>query len=111
MATLDNNFKGKIAQRAAALAQTVLNGLVREAVHDGEVFLQQAENDLSEWMLDLRNGDITQKNFESLVRDKKDLAEMGALKRAGLGKVAIDTFVNGFVQIVINAALDAVRIP
>ena len=53
MATLDNNFKGKIAQKAAALAETVLNGFVSEAVHDGDVFLQQTENDLSEWIRDL----------------------------------------------------------
>ena len=77
---------------------------------DGNAFLQQTENDIATWLEDLQHGAIRQKNFESLVRGEKDLAEMLALKRAGLGQVAIDTFVNGFIQIVIKATLGAIHI-
>jgi hypothetical protein len=110
MPTLSNDIKSKIAQQAATLAETMFSGFVNQAVQDGNTFLQQTENDIATWLEDLKQGDITQKNFESLVRGEKDLAEMQALKQAGLGQVAIDTFVNGFIQIVINAALGAIHI-
>jgi ribosomal protein L9 len=110
MSTLSNDIKNKIAQQAATLAETLLTGFVNKAVQDGQAFLQQTENDIATWLQDLQKGDITKKNFESLVRGEKDLAEMRALKQAGLGQVAIDTFVNGFIQIVINVALSAIHI-
>jgi hypothetical protein len=110
MPTLSNDIKDKIMQQAAALAETLLTGFVNQAVQDGQAFVQQTENDISTWLQDLKRGDITQKNFESLVRGEKDLAEMRALKQAGLGQAAIDTFINGFIQIVINVALSAIRL-
>jgi hypothetical protein len=108
MSTLSNDIKGDIAQQAATLAQTLFGRFVNEAVQDGNAFLQQTENDISTWLEDLRNGDITQKNFESLVRGEKDLAEMHALKQTGLAQAAIDTFINGFIQIVISVAVKAI---
>jgi len=110
MSTLSNEIKSKIAQQATTLAETLFAGFVNQAVQDGQAFLQQTENDIATWLQDLQQGNITKKNFESLVRGEKDLAEMRALKQAGLGQVAIDTFVNGFVQIVINVALSAIHI-
>jgi hypothetical protein len=110
MSTLSNDIKDQIAQQAVTLANTLVKGFVNQAVQDSQAFLQQTENDIATWLQDLRQGNITQKNFESLVRGEKDLAEMGALKQAGLGQVAIDTFVNGFIQIVINVALSSIRI-
>jgi hypothetical protein len=108
MATLSNDIKDKIAQQAATLAQTLFGKFINEAVQDGKDFLQRTENDISTWLQDLNEGEITQKNFESLVRGEKDLAEMQALKQAGLAQAAIDTFINGFIQIVISVAVKAI---
>ena len=110
MSTLSDDIKDQIAQQTVTLAKTLVKGFVNQAVQDSQAFLQQTESDISTWLQDLRQGDITQKNFESLVRGEKDLAEMRALKQAGLEQVAIDTFVNGFIQIVINVALSAIRL-
>ena len=110
MPTLSNQIKTQVAQQAAALAQTLLSQFVHQAVQDGNVFLNQTENDIATWLQQLQNGDITQKNFDSLVRGERDLAEMDALKQAGLAQVSIDTFVNGFIQIVINVALASLRV-
>jgi hypothetical protein len=109
MPNLSNDVKTQIVQQATTLAQTLLTKFVAQAVQDGNVFLQETENDIATWLEDLKNGDITQKNFESLVRGESDLAKMEALKQAGLGQVAIDTFVNGFIQIVINVAVSAIH--
>ena len=110
MSILSNDIKDKIAQQSATLAETLLTGFVKQAVQDSQTFIQQTESDIATWLQDLKRGDITQKNFESLVRGDKDLAEMRALKQAGLGQVAIDTFLNGFIQIVINVALSSIHI-
>jgi hypothetical protein len=110
MSILSNHIKGKIAQQSATLAETLVTGFAKQAVQDGQAFIKQTENDLATWLQDLKKGDITQKNFESLVRGAKDLAEMRTLKQAGLGQVAIDTFLNGFIQIVIDVALSSIHV-
>jgi hypothetical protein len=109
MSILSNEIKTQISQQATTLATKLFTGFVNQAVQDSEAFLQKTENDIATWLQDLQAGNITKDNFASLVRGEKDLAEMRALKEAGLGQVAIDTFVNGFIQIVISVALSAVH--
>jgi len=109
MSILSNEIKTQISQQATTLATKLLTGFVNQAVQDSQAFLQRTENEIATWLQDLQAGNITKENFESLVRGEKDLAEMHALKEAGLGQVAIDTFVNGFIQIVIDVALSAIH--
>jgi len=97
-----------IEEQTAILAKVLLKGFAEQAVQDAVDFRAKAEQHIAEWRLDLANGDITKKNFESLVRGERELAEMHALKQKGLSKVALDTFTNGFIEIVLNAALAAV---
>src|SRR6516162_3495079 len=94
-----------IEEQTAILAKVLLKGFAEQAVQDAVDFRGKAEQHIAEWLLDLANGDITRKNFESLVRGERELAEMRALKQKGLSKVALDTFTNGFIEIVLNAAL------
>jgi hypothetical protein len=98
----------QIEKDTATLAKTLLKGFAKQAVSDARDFQKRAETQMLEWLQDLANGDITKKNFESLVRGERDLAEMHALKDAGLAQVALDTFTQGFMEIVLNAALAAV---
>lgn len=88
------NWKS-IEKQTAMLAQTLLSGFTKQAVSDARDFQAKAQDQIAEWLVDLANGDITKKNFESLVRGERDLAEMHALKRVGLGQVALDTFTKG----------------
>ncbi len=96
-----------IEKQTATLAETLLNGFTKQAMSDARDFQSRAQKQIAEWLVDLANGDITKKNFESLVRGERDLAEMHALKQVGLGQVALDTFTKGFMEIVLNAALSA----
>jgi len=105
MATIDWNL---IEKQTATLAETLLNGFVKQAVNDARDFKQRAEKQIAEWLVDLAKGDITRKNFASLVRGERDLAEMHLLKQEGLSKVTLDTFTGGFIEIVLNAALAAI---
>jgi len=96
-----------IEKQTAILAKTILKGFADQAVADARDFQKKAQARLAEWLTDLANGEISQKNFESLVRGERELAEMRALKQAGLSKVALDTFTAGFIEIVLHAALAA----
>ena len=42
------------------------------------------------------------------MEDEADLAAMDALKQAGLAQIAVDTFVNGIIGIMITAAVSAI---
>jgi hypothetical protein len=82
----------------------------KQAIADGKAFLNEARDDLERWVGELERKEIDKSDFESLVRGQKDLAEMQALKQAGLAQVSIDTFTNGVLDIVINAAFAAIKI-
>lgn len=86
------------------LAQTHFDEFTDEAVEDAEAFLDDSKEDLKEWTTLLANGDLTQDEYRSLVEGKKDLAEMKALKRAGLAAVRVDRFRNALVDRVVGTA-------
>ena len=67
-------------------------------------------DDLERWVDELERNEIDKSDFESLVRGQKDLAQMKALKQVGLAQVSIDTFTNGVLDIVINAAFAAIKL-
>jgi hypothetical protein len=98
----------QIEKQTATLAETILQGFAQQAVSDARDFRQKAEQQIVQWLADLAKGDITRKNFDNLVRGSRDLAAMHALKQKGLSKVALDTFTQGFMEIVLNAAIAAI---
>src|SRR5438045_389736 len=105
MANIDWN---SIEAQTVTLAKTILQGYVQEATSGMRAFQAETQGQIAEWLDQLHKGEITEKNFRSLVRGERDLAEMHALKQAGLTQIAIDTFTRGFMEIVINAALAAI---
>jgi hypothetical protein len=79
----------------------------REAAEkDGNAFLDRAEEDLRRWTKLLAQGDLSQDDFEWLVAGKKDLAEMEALKQAGLALVRLERFQNALISLVVDTAFD-----
>ena len=79
----------------------------REAAEkDGNAFLDRAEEDLRRWTKLLAQGDLSQDDFEWLVAGKKDLAEMEALKQAGLALVRLERFQNSLISLVVDTAFD-----
>lgn len=74
------------------------------ALKDARAFVVQAEMDLERWTALLASGHLTRDDFEWLVAGKKDLAELTALKRKGLSKVALDRFVNGLIDTIVTTA-------
>ncbi len=105
---MDKNTLKQVIEDITTLAETLFKQNAKRAVKDAKDFLKTTEEQVAIWTKQLAAGEITTKNFESLVRGERDLAEMDALKQLGLSKVAIDTFTRGVIDILINAALAAV---
>lgn len=75
-----------------------------EAVKDGKAFLDKSNTDLERWTNLLASSDLTPDDYEWLLTSKKDLAELVALKRKGLTKVALDRFTNGLIDTIVATA-------
>lgn len=91
MADFDD-FLDTLKDELADHAASHLDDLQDEAVRDSEQFLEDSKEDLKRWTRLLEEGEISEKDFESLVKGQKDLAKMEALKEAGLAAVEVDRF-------------------
>ena len=79
----------------------------REAAEkDGKAFVEKTKEDLRRWTKLLAQGDLSKDDFEFLVAGKKDLAEMEALKQAGLTLVRLERFQNALISLVIDTAFE-----
>jgi hypothetical protein len=91
------------------LAKTLFKKFTDQATNDTTDFLARSRKGIERAGLLFAEGKIDKDDFEDLILGKKDLAEMHALKQAGLASATIDTFTNGVLQILINAAFAAVK--
>src|SRR5436190_12706259 len=92
-------------EQSTDLAKTLFKKYADQATKDTKDFLERSRKGVERAGLLLAEGRIDADDFEDLLFGKKDLAEMHALKQAGLASAAIDTFTNGVLQILVNAAL------
>jgi hypothetical protein len=94
--------------KSKELAATLFGRFTEEAVSDTQAFLQRSQGGIVRATALLAAKQIDQEDFEDLILGKKDLFEMHALKQAGLASATLDTFINGVLHILIDAALAAV---
>ena len=104
---IDNILK-TVEDQTKALAQQQFKQYTQQALGDVKSSLQDAKEDLKRWVEELAGGEIDKDVFESLVQGQIDVAKMQALKQAGLAEVQIESFVNGVIDIVVNAAMSAI---
>jgi hypothetical protein len=107
MVSIDNILRS-VEEQSRSLARKLFKQYAREALADVRDFLRGSEVDLARWASELARGEIDKDEFRDLVRGQLDVAEMGALKQAGLAEVRIDTFTAGVLDIVVSAALAAI---
>lgn len=94
--------------KSKELAAILFKKFAEQAVNDTEDFLQRSKDGVARATALLATEQIDKDDFEDLILGKKDLAEMHALKQIGLASATIDTFVNGVLQILIDAAFAAI---
>jgi hypothetical protein len=99
-------FLDAIEEGLKELAKKTLKGFKDEAVTDGKAFLDASKDDLKRWTKLLAQGELSQDDFEWLVLGRKDVAELYALKQAGLALVRIDRFKNALLSLIIDTAFD-----
>ncbi len=87
-----------------ALVADTIQDFSQAATKDGQAFLKKARADLERWTKALARGQLSKADFEWLVQGKKDLAEMEALKQAGLGLVRVDQFRSSLIDLVVGTA-------
>jgi hypothetical protein len=103
----DQIFKS-IQDQTKALAQKLLKGYTDQALGDLQDFTQKSKANLQGWTQQLQQKKLSPDDYKSLVQGELDVAEMRALKQAGLAQVQIDTFTNGFLDILVGAAMGAI---
>jgi len=109
MANIDiNGLLRNVEEQTKALAEKQFKQYTQQAVGDVKDLLEKSKADLKRWVEELARGEMDKDEFESLVKGQLDVAEMRALKQAGLAEVQIESFVNGVVDIVVNAAFAAI---
>lgn len=87
-----------------ALVADTIQDFSQAATKDGQAFLKKARADLERWTKALARGQLSKADFKWLVQGKKDLAEMEALKQAGLGLVRVDQFRSSLIDLVVGTA-------
>ena len=103
----DQILKDVLAQ-SKGLGKTLFKQFATQASKDTRDFLEKTRVSLERAARLLVDEKIDRDDFEDLVRGKRDLAEMRALKQAGLAKASIDTFTNGVLNIFIDAVFSAI---
>ena len=78
------------------------------ALKDGKAFLTKAKKDIRRWTELVADGKLTPDEFGFLLAGKKDVAELEALKQAGLTAVRLNKFRNGLLQVVMDTVLAAI---
>jgi hypothetical protein len=75
-----------------------------ELLKDGTLFIEKAKSDLERWTEGLASSALSKEDFEFLLKGKKDLAQMEALKQLGLSKIRITKITNGIIDVVVGSA-------
>ena len=100
-------WKG-IKNQSLDLGKTLFKKWATQAQADAEDFLENSKAGVKRAIELCIEGTIDKDEMEDLILGKKDLADMHALKQAGLASAAVDTFVNGVLNIIVDAAFAAI---
>lgn len=98
------SFWDTLVNEVGNLAKLQLPEFKKAAEQDGQDFLDGSKVQLEKWAKQLADGEINKDDFEFLVKGLKDLAEMEALKQAGLAVIQIDRFKKAVINTVIETA-------
>jgi hypothetical protein len=93
-----------LADEVEGLAKKSFSDYLDSAVRDGNLFLDRTKGDLERWTRLLAGGELTKEDFEWLVKGKKDLALLEALRQKGIAQARLESFRGSLVDAVIRTA-------
>ena len=100
-----NEFLSTIKDDLLEFAKENLEEYKDELLKDGNAFVKKAKKDLERWTEGLASGALSKADFEFLLKGKRDLAEMEALKQLGLSKIRVNKITNGVIDVVVGSAV------
>ncbi|MEM5546986.1 hypothetical protein [Pseudoalteromonas fuliginea] len=101
-----DDFITALKEGAIELAKETFEGFTDKVNADVDLFISKSEEDLKRWTKLLAQGDINEEDFSDLVQAKKAIAEMFALRQAGLSLIKLEKFRKGFINLVVDTAFD-----
>lgn len=99
-----SDFTKAVESGAKTLAGNTLKEFLTQAQLDVKDFLNKEKENFQKWTDQLAKGELTQNEFESLVRGERDLAALLALTNAGIAAARLQRFRDGLIDLVINSA-------
>lgn len=99
-----DDFISELEQNLVSYAKSSFSDYAEAAIADGRGFIRQTESDLKRWTKELASGKLSKSDFEWLLGAKKDLAELTALKEAGLARAELDRFFDGLIRNIVGTA-------
>ncbi len=101
-----DDFLDAVKTGAKDLAKEIFDGYEIEAKDDAEAFLEKTKVDVKRWTTLLAEGKLTEQDFSDLIQAKKALAEIHALRQAGVALTKLERFRSGLINLVIDTAFD-----
>ena len=86
------------------LAETIFKKRAEDLSIDGKKFLQECQDRIIKYRLQLAAREITKAEYDDLMFDVKALAKLEKYKQEGLTQAALDQFVDGAIDILFKAA-------
>lgn len=105
MATFDD-FVDAVKVGAKDLAKETFDGFQNEAENDAQAFIDKSKEDLERWVRALADGELTEQDFRDLLDAKKALAEIHALRQAGVAQTQLERFRTGLIDLAVDSAID-----
>jgi hypothetical protein len=109
MADPFNDFINILKTDLGDLAESFGDDIRAILVDESNIFVEKTRDDLERWVQQLAEGDLSREEFEWLVKGKKDLAEMEALKKKGLAKAKVDKYKIVIINTVVGSAFKLVQ--
>jgi hypothetical protein len=100
-----NIFIEELKKNLLALATGSFEKYSSQLLQDGTKFAAKLEEDLKRWTAEYSIHEMTKEEFEFLVKSKKDLLEMEALKQEGLARTELNKLRNSIVDVVTGSAV------
>lgn len=100
-----NDFVSTVKNDLLDFAKENLEEYKDEILKDGTKFVEKTKSDLERWTQGLASGALSPADFEFLLKGKKDLAEMEALKQLGLSKIRITKITNSIIDVIEGSAI------
>lgn len=100
-----NDFVSTVKNDLLDFAKENLEEYKDEILKDGTKFVEKTKSDLERWSQGFASGALSPADFEFLLKGKKDLAEMEALKQLGLSKIRITKITNSIIDVIAGSAI------